>query len=113
MNIPRSQLPHRVTVEPYQGTAGNSAPVYGDPVRNVPAMVEPKRRVLRGTSETETVCTARALLRSDALVPELSRITVTKGTPRFVGKTFLALEVEDGLRLGRAVGQALTLEGPK
>lgn len=113
MNIPRSQLPHRVTVEPYEGTSGTSAPVYGPPVRNVPALVEARRQTVRTGSDTQAVCAARALLRPDVTVPELSRITVTKGTARHEGQTFTALAVTEGIRLGRAAAQELALDGPK
>lgn len=113
MRAPRSVLQHRVTIEPYRGTSGTAAPIYGNPITGVPALLTARRKVIRTGDDTVVVCTAMAIVGGDLDVPELSRVTVTKGTGRFAGKKFLTHAVEEGVGLYGTVLQQLTLEGPK
>lgn len=75
MPIPTASLPHRITVEPHQGTTGTGEPVYGAPL-SLRARVVGKRRAVRNSDGVDVIADATAQLRPDVgHIPTESRVT--------------------------------------
>ncbi|WHM36311.1 hypothetical protein [Streptomyces sp. BPTC-684] len=78
MNVPRWLLPHRVTIEPYQGE-GAYGPVYGPPVADVPALVAETVRTVRDREGREVTSTAQIIAEPGLDCPPESRLTLPDG----------------------------------
>lgn len=75
MKIPSYALPHRVTVIPYKG-AGPYGPVYDGTKarRNVPARIEPRTTVTRGSNGEDVTVRANAMFHPDFRIRENDKI---------------------------------------
>lgn len=73
MPIPTAALPHRVTIEPYEGQTAEG-PSYGDPV-SVRARVVSKRAMIRTSDGREVTATASVTIRPGRDIPAESRVT--------------------------------------
>lgn len=100
MRVPTSLLRQRITVEPFQGTNGVGAPIYGPVVSNVPARIEGKRRAVRKADGTDVISTASITVRPTLDIPADSRITAPHPVTG-VTETFEVLEVLTGQGLTR------------
>lgn len=78
MNVPTWLMPHRITVEPYEGDSAYG-PVYGEAVTDVRAMVSAVIRTVRDRQGRETTSTAQVLTAPDVECPPESRITLPDG----------------------------------
>lgn len=78
MNVPGWLLPHRITVEPYEGSTPNG-PAFGAPVVDVPAMVSEAVRTVRTREGREVTSTTSFIAAPDLNAPAGSRITLPTG----------------------------------
>lgn len=78
MRIPSLLLPHRVSIQPYQGT-GAYGEQHGPPV-TVQAQVEDSRRLLRSTTGEELISSTTVRTRLDVHAPPGSLVTVWPNT---------------------------------
>lgn len=111
MRVPRSVLPHRITVAAYQGDTGATGASFGTPSRPEPAMLQGKRKMVRVAPGKVTMGNAVAIVGPSVVVEAEAQVTVTKGP--WLGKTFRVLEVGSGEGLYGTVLQELVLEGPR
>ena len=103
--IPTALLPHRVTIEAYQGNSANG-PVFADPV-TIRARVVGKRRAVRTREGVDVITSAVAVVRPTIEVPAESKLT-------HGARTFIVLDVADGEDFnGRTHNRELMLEGPQ
>lgn len=79
--IPAHMTPHRVSIEPLLGSGG-MGDVWGDPVDDVPAMVEEGAKLVRDSSAAEVVSSARVHCSWDVVAPSGSRVTLWQGTAK-------------------------------
>lgn len=103
--IPTAVLPHRVTVEPYESTAGNGTTIYGRALRKRGLFVG-KRRAVKTSTGVDVIGSGVFLMRPDDRVVAESKLT--RGT-----RTYTVLDVapsEDALHPHHV---ELILEGPR
>lgn len=103
--IPTATLPHRVTIEPHESTAGNGTVVYGRPLR-VRGRVVGKRRAVKTSTGVDVIGSAVCIVRPDSRITAESQLT--HGT-----RTYTVLDVasaEDGTNAHHV---ELILEGPR
>lgn len=79
--IPEYMTPHRVIVEPLIGSGGMGE-IWGDPVEDVPAMVEGGGVLVRAPGGQEVVSSARVHCSWDVVAPPGSKVTVWPGTAK-------------------------------
>ncbi len=79
--IPAHMTPHMVTIEPLLGSGG-MGDIWGDPVSDVPAMVEEGAKLVRDDSASEVVSSARVHCSWDVEAPSGSRVTIWAGTTK-------------------------------
>ena len=72
--IPTAVLPHKVTIEPLEGTAGVGSPVYGRPLR-LRGEMKRKRRSVKSPTGAKVTSTATCVIRPNPKVTALSRLT--------------------------------------
>ncbi|CAB4202082.1 hypothetical protein UFOVP1360_52 [uncultured Caudovirales phage] len=102
-----TSLPHRITVESFEGEDGNGERIYGTPRTGVPAIVQRKRRVLRSADDTAIVCDVAIQVR-----PEVGRL-VGESRITFEGKPYYVQACEDDFNLRRLEGFILSCIGPR
>ncbi|MGI5444143.1 hypothetical protein ACQEVM_38535 [Streptomyces sp. CA-243310] len=78
MNVPGWLLPHRITIEPYDGESAYG-PLYGPPAANVPALVTETVRTVRSRDGREVTSTAQVITAPDVICPAESRLTLPSG----------------------------------
>ncbi|MFI0736414.1 hypothetical protein ACH4S9_46705 [Streptomyces sp. NPDC021225] len=78
MNVPRWLLRHRITVEPYLGDSAYG-PTYGDPVKDVPALVAEEIKTVRDREGREVTSTAQIIAEPGLNCSAESRITLPDG----------------------------------
>lgn len=105
--IPTAALRDRVTIDPYLGTDGDGAEVFGPKVSRVPArIVATVRQVRTSTGVDVTAVVPECTLRPGVDVAPQSRIT--RGA-----ECWTVTDVRHGQELGRTWCQVLTLDGPR
>jgi hypothetical protein len=104
MRVPRSLLPHRLTVQPYAGRS-SVGPTYGASTV-VAARVELKRSRRRRPDGATVVGVAEAVVRHDAVVPVESKVT-------FDGRVYEVGDVAVAEGLRHPSHQVLVLVGPR
>ncbi|MGW3057687.1 hypothetical protein ACWC98_17445 [Streptomyces goshikiensis] len=78
MKVPGWLLPHRITVEPYEGDSAYG-PLYGPPLAEVAALVSETVRTVRNREGREVTSTAQLITAPDVACPPESRITLPSG----------------------------------
>ena len=106
MPYPTTTLPHRITIESFEGEDGDGEKLYGTPKTDVPAIVQRKRRVLRTADDTSIVCDVSVQVR-----PEVGRL-VGESRITFEGKPYYVQACEDDYDLRRLEGFILSCTGP-
>lgn len=79
--IPAYMTPHTVIVVPLTGS-GSLGDIWGDPVPDVPAMVEEGVTLVRNAAGAEVVSGARVHCSWNVVAPAGSMVTVWSGTPK-------------------------------
>lgn len=103
MKAPRSLLRERITIEPFEGESAYG-PRYGDPVVDVPARVEGKRRTVSVAGGDDVISSASATIRPDLTVLPESRVT-------HGARVYRVLDVLDGEGLTGPAYRELVLGG--
>lgn len=80
MRIPNALMPHKVTVQPLNGSTPTGA-VFGDPV-TVRAYVEDKTELVTTGQSQEVISSATVFLDPENYVGDGSKVTIWLGTPR-------------------------------
>lgn len=78
MRVPTWLLPHRITIERYEGD-GTYGPIYGRPVTDVRALVAETIRTVRDRTGREVTSTAQIIAAPGLDCPAESRITLPSG----------------------------------
>lgn len=78
MKVPGWLLPHRITIEPYEGDTAYG-PLYGPPAADVAALVTETVRTVRNPQGREVTSTAQIITAPDVPCPAESRITLPSG----------------------------------
>lgn len=79
--IPAFMTPHTVIVEPLMGSGG-MGDTWGDPVEDVPAMVEEGATLVRDANAAEVVSSAKVHCAWEVIAPPGSRVTLWTGTSK-------------------------------
>lgn len=103
--IPTSLLPHRITIEPYEGESGAAGPVYGTSFQ-ARARVEGRRRAVRSANGTDVISSASAIVRPHVNPRPESKVLHD-------GRRYEILEVIVGQGLRRPEYRELVLGGPQ
>lgn len=103
--IPTAVLPHKVTIEPVEGTAGVGTAVYGRPLR-VRGEMRRKRRSVKGPTGAKITSTASCVIRPNDRVTALSRLTHRD-------RTYTVIDIDEIDAGQRSHHVELILEGPR
>lgn len=104
MQVPRTLLPHRATVEAYQGETGLDGPSWAPGV-TVPARFDAKRRAVRTADGVDVVGSGTVTVDPGVTAPVRSRVTVGDDV-------FVVLEATPATALGPgSVALVLTVGG--
>lgn len=104
--IPTAALRDRVTIDPFLGTDGEGADVFGTPIPRVPARIVETRKQVRTATGVDVVTVPECVMRPGVTVAPQSRIT--RGS-----ECWTVTDVRHGRELMRTTTQVLTLDGPR
>lgn len=104
--IATALLPDRIRIDPFLGSDGEGAPVYGTPVLNVPARMYEVRRQVRSSTGVDVVSVQLCQVRPGLGIVAESLVTLD-------GESWEVSSIEHARELKRHHHDDLVLDGPR